>query len=67
MISDRPAVGERVVLCGSHPHAGSRAFVVAYREVPGLPHLGERPVVCLPSGRECYVARDEELRPLEER
>ena len=50
-----PQVGQRVCLKRSHPHGGEAGVVVRLERVALFPEQGERPVVRLDSGHECFI------------
>jgi len=54
------APGTRVLITGSHPWAGHSGEFVRFEETP----FGERPIVRLDNGQECFVTRPDQWRKL---
>jgi len=50
-----PKVAQRVRLKGAHPQDGQVGVVVRFESVELFPEVGQRPVVRLDSGRECFI------------
>jgi hypothetical protein len=48
--------GTKVVIVGNHPHAGKRGEFVEFRRTI----FGDRPVVKLENGDECFVMNPDE-------
>lgn len=54
-------IGQRVLITGDHPWAGHAGEFVRKEEIP---FIGERPVVKLDGGVECFVMRPDQWQAI---
>ena len=59
---DKPPVGSRVVLCGTHPHAGKHGEIARWEVVNLFAAEGLKPVIRMEDGGECFAMDPRDYR-----